>query len=147
MSQIHSNMRLMEFLVNNVDISIVPDDCTAEDETCVTFNYLDYFQVRVKQSEYESSQYTKSKNCLFTTHDNISSEENQVFKYQMVSFLDFFVNWRILQIIVNVYKNCSDEKTAATYYGQSTINLEVVFKKSFPKQRSANDSTTSLQVN
>lgn len=79
MSKIHSNMRLMEFLVSYVHSSSASENFTAEDETCITFTYLDYFQISVKQSEYESSQYTKSKNCLFTTHDSISSNENQVF--------------------------------------------------------------------
>lgn len=79
MSKIHSNMRLMEFLVDYVHTSSASEKFTTEDETCITLAYLDYFRIRVKQSEYESSQYTKSKNCLFTTHDNKSSEENQVF--------------------------------------------------------------------
>lgn len=87
MPKIQSNMRLMEFLVDYVHSSSACENFTPEDETCITFTYLNYFQIRVKQSEYESSQYTKSKNCLFTTHDNESSEENQVFKLIFKCFI------------------------------------------------------------
>lgn len=106
MSKIHSNMRLMEFLVEYVHSSSASECLTAEDETCLTFTYLDYFQIRVKQSEYESSQYTKSKNCLFTTHDNKSSDENQVFKlfYNALFCITIVHSLDIRESLQNVFK-------------------------------------------
>lgn len=80
MTEIRSNIRIMEFLVNYVHISTAFENFTTEDETCLTFSYLDYFQICVKQSEYESSPDTKTKNCMFTTYDTKSTDENEVFQ-------------------------------------------------------------------
>lgn len=75
MSQIQSpNKRFMEFLVDFVHSSSASESFTPDDETCITFTYLDYFEIHVKQSEYA----TKPKNCMFTTQGTISSDENKV---------------------------------------------------------------------
>lgn len=70
----------MEFLVDYVHSSSASENFTPEDETCVTLTYLDYFEIRVKQSEYATNHCTNSKNCMFTTHGTISSDENEVIK-------------------------------------------------------------------
>lgn len=83
MSQIQSNIRLMEFLVHYVHISAAFENPATYDETCLRITYRDYFEVYVQQSEYESNRSKKSKNCMFTTYDDQPSDGNEVDYFTM----------------------------------------------------------------